>query len=207
MKQKILFMCFILLSGVFNQIYAQTIEVKSLSEFSTENPPTSIYVELLQPLQLDSNTSLQAGAKIKGNLVDVVSPKRLKRNADFSFEPVYYWDEKGNPHPIEKEVKASYTVPIDKAGLAKTAVTSVGSFFVKGLSIGVAAVEGAVKNEQDNRLKSSAVSVYESSPVSYVEKGQEIEISVNQNFFLKFPNIKDQDENVGQNYTYQIEKE
>ena len=69
------------------------------------------------------------------------------------------------------------------------------------MSLGYNAVEGAVKNEQDNRFKSSVTSVYENSPVSYVEKGNEIEISKNQVFLLNFK-IKCEKDNLP-NYEYE----
>lgn len=85
---------------------------------------------------------------------------------------------------------AKYTTKLNKGQMAKSAALSVGNHFVKGLSMGYSAIEGAVKNEQDNRLKSGAVSLYESSPLSYVEKGHEIEIAEEQIFLLNFK-VKD----------------
>lgn len=211
MKQKILYFGFlILLSGMFQQTYAQSVGVESLSEFSTANPPKSISIKLTEPLELTSGITLNAGDEIQGELVDVKSPKRLKRDAGFSFKPKLYIDNEGKTHNIENDITASYTEPVDKGKLAKNTALGVGSFFVKGLSLGYAAVEGAVKNDEDNRLKSSAVSVYESSPLSYVNKGEDIKIEKSQIFYLKFPEpeTKNKSEiNKEQNYTYTIEKE
>lgn len=211
MWQKFFCLCFLLLSGVmFSQTYAQTVEVESLSSFSTANPPASISVKLSEPLELTQDLTLDSGTVIKGNLIDVVSPKRLKRNASFSFKPVKYTDTKGKTGKIPSGILASYTTPTDKKKLAKNAALGVGSYFVKGLSVGAAAIEGAVKNQEDNRFKSSAVAAYESSPLSYVEKGQDIEIKEAQIFYLKFYQKRNKDksnENKGQNYTYTIEKE
>ena len=206
MRQKFLYLCFLLLlSGMFTKAYSQTVEVVSLSNFSTENPPAEIKIQLSEPLELTNDVTLQAGTTINGNLVDVVSPKRLKRDATFSFSPTSYVDEGGNLCKIEEQIVASFTEPIDKGSIAKSTAMSVGNHFVKGLSIGVAAVEGAVKNPEDNRLKSSVVSAYKSSPLSYVEKGEDLEIAQEQHFFLKFPNIKNSKKQ--QNYEYTIEKE
>ncbi len=219
MWQKNIFSGFlIIISCMYTQAYAQTVEVLSLDNFSTENPPQSISIKLLEPLEVSENEFYKAGVIMKGDLFDVVSPKRLKRDADFSFKPVTITDLDGKTYQIESNIKASYTTPIDKGKVAKNAALGVGSFFVKGLSVGVAAVSGAVKNEEGNRFKSSAVSAYEASPFSYVEKGQDISIAQNQVFFLKFSIPKDKKDseqidiesnNViqGQNYTYQIEKE
>lgn len=210
MWQKIFCLCFLfLLPALFTKTYAQTIEVESLTEFTTAEPPTSISVKLIDPLELTGEFNLKPGVILQGNLIDVVSPKRLKRDASFSFVPVSYIDIDGKLHELNNEVVASYNVPIDKKALAKTAALGVGSYFVKGLSIGAAAIEGAVKNEEDNRLKSSAVSAYEASPISYVEKGEDIQIKEHQSFFLKFPdNGNNETKNDNEpNYTYTLEKE
>ena len=216
MKQKNIFLVFIiLLACMFSKAYGQTVEVLSLSKFSTENPPKSISVKLLEPLVVSDNMIFKAGVIMQGNLFNVVSPKRLKRDADFSFQPTKYTEIDGKQYKMKSNIVASYTEPIDKGELAKNAALGVGNFFVKGLSMGVAAVSGAVKNEEGNRLKSSAVSAYESSPFSYVEKGEDINIDVNQSFFLKFSepasveNLTNSSETVvkGQNYSYTIEKE
>ena len=115
-------------------------------------------------------------------------PKRLKRNAKFSFKPEWYIDTNGSKHNLNETVKATYTTTLNKVQLAKKAVLGVGNHFVKGLSMGVAAVEGVVENEEGNRLKSGAKSVYDASPLSYSEKGKDIVINENEIFYLKFPN-------------------
>ena len=92
---------------------------------------------------------------------------------------------------------------MDKKELAKSASLTVGSYFVKGLSLGVNAVEGAIKNEEGNRFKSSVVNVYENTPFSYVETGNELNILEGDIFWLKFktPNDEEDSENAP-NYEY-----
>ena len=174
--------------------YSKTIEVLSLNQFSTANPPASIKIQLLEPVELNETTELAEGTIIQGNLVDVVSPKRLKRDATFSFIPTSYRNADGRAKIIHEEIVAKYSKPIDKKKIAKSAALSVGGFFIKGLKTGVAAVEGAVKNEEGNVVKSTAVSVYKASPAAYVEKGKDIVIENNQIFYLKFPNVKDNED-------------
>ncbi len=187
-QKKFYFVFLIVLSGMFLKTYAQTIEVKSLSNFTTAEPPKSISVKLVEPLELKDSPILDAGIVLNGNLVDVVSPKRLKRDAGFSFKPVTYTDLNGNTYNLDSNITAKYTKPVNKGNLAKNAALGVGNYFVKGLSMGVAAVEGAAKNEEGNRLKSSVVSLYDSSPLSYAEKGEDLYITTEQNFFMKFSN-------------------
>ncbi|MBQ8458747.1 hypothetical protein IJ541_01440 [bacterium] len=188
MKQKILSLGFLLiLSGMSGQVFAQTVEVFTLDKFSTVNPPKSISIKLAETLELSDSLVLNPGVVLNGNLIDVVSPKRLKRDANFSFQPVKYTDLNGNTITLNSNIKASYTKPFDKGNAAKSAVLGVGNHFVKGLSIGVSAVSGAVKNSEGNRLKSSAVSVYKASPASYAEKGKDLYFEPNDVFYLKFP--------------------
>lgn len=94
----------------------------------------------------------------------------MKRDATFTFVPLYYTNTVKNVVRINGYFPAKYTTKLDKGELAKSAALGVGSYFVKGLSIGYSAVEGAVKNEDENRIKSGAKAAYESSPFSYVEK-------------------------------------
>ncbi|MBO8430253.1 hypothetical protein IAC76_02590 [Spirochaetes bacterium] len=180
-------------------VYAETMQVMALSDFSTENPSEYIEVQIYNDVMLDENLSLRSGYRMKAKVVDVVSPKRLKRDAKFSIIPVSYKDFSGVEHPIEKEHVGKYSpkFDIDKGQLAKDAALAVGNHFVKGLSLGYHAVEGAVKNEEGNRLKSSVVSVYESTPLSYANNGEEIVIKKNDFFSFKFKkdkNNKDKDD-------------
>lgn len=187
MRQKNFYFVFlIVLSGMFAKTYAQIVEVMSLNDFSTAEPPKTISVKLIEPLELNNMQILDSGIILNGDLVDVISPKRLKRDAGFSFKPVTYTDLDGNTQNLDSNIIAKYTKPVDKGGLAKNAALSVGNHFIKGLSMGVTAVKGAVQNEEGNRLKSSAKSVYEASPFSYAEKGEDLYINANQNFFMKF---------------------
>lgn len=183
-----------LIALMFLQIssLAATIKVESLSDFSTENPAKSLTVKAVTSLELD-DISIQPNYILTGNIVDVKPPKRLKRDARFSFELTHYADESGNFYSVKKGIKGKYTNKFDYKHAAKSAALGVGSYFVTGLSSGYYAVEGAVKNEEDNRLKSSVVSVYENSPLSYVEKGEHLNISKNQIFILKFK-LKDEED-------------
>lgn len=192
MRQKFLYLCFtiIIMASMTTQTYAKTVEVQALDSLSTLNPPSSIKIKLLEPLELSENLILQPETIITGDVYDVVSPKRLKRDADFSFKPVSY-EYEGKINNIDEEIEASYTSqPLEKGQIAQKAALSVGNVVFKGLKMGVAAIKGAVENEQENRFKSSIHSAYEESPVSYIEKGQELEIKELDIFYLKFPNVK-----------------
>lgn len=183
-------------------VLAKPIAVEALSDFTTENPPKEMSIKLLEDIAVDDTLTIKAETIVDGNVVDVTDPKRLKRNASFTFVPTSYRDERGQVVVIKNYYPAKYTTKVNKGQLAKSAALGVGSFFVKGLSIGYSAVEGAIKNEKDNRFKSSVTEVYQDSPLSYVEKGEELVIEKGQLFFLNFRTKDDVPEEDKPNYEY-----
>ncbi len=184
-------------------VSAATIKVESMSDFTTENPPETLEVKAVTDLFLDDGVLIiLEGNILKGNIVDVSSPKRLKRDASFAFVLTEYTDNDGKTHKVEQFVKGKFTTKFDYKSTAKSVALGIGNHFVKGISLGYHAVEGAVKNEEGSRLKSSAASVYESTPFSYVEKGEDIVIQKNQVFILNFK-LKDDDDKPNYEYTLQ----
>lgn len=193
---------FLLLIILSQPVLAKPIAVEALSDFTTENPPKEMSIKLLEDIAIDDTLTIKAETIVDGNVVDVTDPKRLKRNASFTFVPTSYKDERGQVVVIKNYYPAKYTTKVNKGQLAKSAALSVGNFFVKGLSIGYSAVEGAIKNEKDNRFKSSVTEVYQDSPLSYVEKGEELVIEKGQLFFLNFRTKDDVPEEDKPNYEY-----
>ncbi len=166
---------------------SKTIPVQALEDFSSTDPPTTYSLVVLDDLMTDENTILfKCGDVLNGKIIDVKPPKRLKQNAAFTFVPLTITDFNGTVSNITGYYPARYTTKLDKANIAKIAALGVGSYFIKGLSLGYNAIEGAVKNEKDNRFKSSVNSIYENSPLSYIEKGHELIIEREQYFLLNF---------------------
>ncbi len=202
MKKICLSILFIL--GLLSQpVLAKAVQVKSFEDFTTEDPPEVMSIEILEDVTLDDNVSFKNGDIVEGKIVDVTDPKRLKRNATFTFIPLSYKNANGEIIEIKGYYPAKYTTKLNKGEIAKSAALGVGNFFVKGLSLGYSAVEGAVKNEKNNRFKSSVTEVYEDSPFSYVEKGGEIVIKKEQPFFLNFKVKNEPDEEDLPNYEYE----
>ena len=189
---------------VCQPVFAETIRVQALEDFTTENPLGYMSVKAMDDLVLDEDLIIKSESIIKGKIVDVKSPKRLKRNANFKFIPLSYKEENGKVIEINGYYPAKYTTKLNKGELAKSAALSVGNYFVKGLSMGYSAIEGAVKNEKDNRFKSSVNAVYEDSPFSFVEKGQDIVIAKDQLFLLNFKAKGEPEEEEEPNYEYEL---
>lgn len=189
MWQKFLFLSFfITISCIFAKANAQTIMVSALNEISTAKPAKTVSVKLDEPLTITNEQILNSGVILTGELTNIKRPKRLKRNAKFTFEPKTYEEPNGKICEISN-IKAIYKTKPDKKQLAKRAVLTAGGHFVKGLTPQVALIEGAIKNEEGNVVKSSLKSVYKASPLSYVEKGKDLDIKPEQQFYLKFSEI------------------
>ncbi|HIS37791.1 TPA: hypothetical protein IAC10_14400 [Candidatus Scatousia excrementigallinarum] len=177
-------------------VWAERLHVQAMSDFSTFTPCKNITFKALNAIELSPDVKLWGGYIVQARIYEVIPPKRLKRNAGFKIVPVKYTDTNGNTYSINQEFIGKYSpkFELDKGELAKNAALSVGDYFLKGLSLGYHAVEGAVKNEEGNRAKSSVVSVYKNSPLSYVENGQEIEIKKDDLFSFTFKTIDEEDD-------------
>ncbi len=184
------------LSLVAGPAFAERLHVQAMSDFSTEKPVYTITFKALDEIKLNSEIDITAGSVVNARIYEVSNPKRLKRNSGFKIVPVSITDEKGKTHLIDEEFvgKFSPKFELDKGEVAKNAALSVGNHFVKGISLGYHAIEGAVKNEEGNRAVSSVVSVYKNSPLSYVEKGQYTEIKAGDLFSFTFKVDDDDDE-------------
>lgn len=212
MRQKFLFLSFlIILSCMFAKANAQIVMVSALDEISTAKPAKTVSVKLVEPLKISNEQILSSDVILTGTITDVKPPKRLKRNAKFSFETISYKNSDDEICELS-HIKAKYKQKLNRKDLAKKAALTAGGHFVKGLAPGFALVEGAIKNEDGNVVKSSFHSLYKSSPVSCIEKGNEICIKPGQYFYLQFPKVdsdtrqkvKIKQEN---NDSYTIEKE
>lgn len=196
---KKLFLIILLLNIVFTiKVEAKNVKVEAMSDFSTANPPKVLELKVLNGFTTKSGKVVSDNTIVRGNVINVKDPKRLKRNASFSFEITNYTDPStGNTLKIDKKIIGKYSslTDVTPTGVIKTGAIAAGNRIVGAyLGPSVALVEGAVKNEQGNRVKSAATSVYESTPLSYVEKGHELEFKTGDIFVMSFK-VKEDDEN------------
>lgn len=194
MKNKLLLLIlslFITLLGA----YAETdkVHVTTVSKFDTANPSQKLDVRVIEDGLLGSHI-LRTGDVIHCNVVKVTDPKRGKRSATFAVCPTSYTSD-GETIVINENYYGKYAARIiskeelkkvDKVEAGKKAVLTVGNHFVKGLKTGVTLAEGMIENEDGNRIKSGVKKVYKDSPLSYVEKGQELDLESGDSFYLIF---------------------
>lgn len=196
MKKILLIFSFILLISI-QPVMAKNVKVEAMSDFSTANPPSTWNIKIVEGFTTKSGYEVVEGSIITGKIIDVTEPKRLKRNATFRFIPVSYYDIKTDKtYHVDKDYVGKYNTigDITVEQIAEKGAVTAGNYFISStIGPGVALVKGVVKNEQGNRAKSAVVSVYESTPLSYVSKGKELEIKQGQQFLMNFK-LQDEDE-------------
>ena len=175
---------------------AKMIRVEAGSDFSTANPPSTWKVYVAEDTKLKSGQVIKAGAAFEGTITDVVSPKRLKRDASFVFTPINFYDIHGNKYEIKYNVKAKYNfvAKLKAKEVAKKGVLTAGNFVIPGLGYAVQTAEGVYKNEKDNRIKSGATALVDSTPISLYKEGREIEFKKGDVFKMSFK-LGDEDDN------------
>lgn len=192
---------------VINPVMAKNVKVEALQNFSTANPPTTWQVKVLEGFVANNGMKVSPNTIINGDIINVTSPKRLKRNATFSFVPKSYYDpQSGETLQVKRDFEGKYssmseinTKTIAKKGAITAGNMLIGSFVAPAVGL----VEGAVKNEDGNRVKSAAISAYESTPLSYANKGKELELKAGQVFIMSFK-LKGDETADEPNYEYTI---
>lgn len=202
--KKFLLMIAVLLFA--NPVMAKNIKVEALSDFSTENPPSTWEIKIVEGFEMEDGRFIAPNTILKGDIVETTNPKKLKRNATFKFVPKYFsqgdYIQQVRRDFVGKYSSISELTPknVAKKGAVTAGNILVGSFVAPTVGL----VEGAVKNEKGNRAKSAIVSAYESTPLSYASKGKELEFKKGQVFVMSFKlKEKETDEDMP-NYTYSV---
>ena len=203
--KKILFLLLFML--IVNPAFAKNVKVEALSDFSTENPPSTWRLKVVEGFVTDNGITVHPNTIFEGRIVDVTSPKRLKRAASFTFIPQTYYDPQvGVTKDVKRDFQGKYSSKTDMTAgnLAKKGAMTAGNIFIGSfVAPTVGLVEGAVKNEKGNRVKSAAMSAYENTPFSVVNKGKELEFKKGQSFIMNFK-LKEEEIVDEPNYTYEI---
>ena len=195
MNNKILCLILACVFGVTTaQAASDKIHVASLEEFSTANPSKTLNVVVAESGCIGQYL-LKTGDVIHCNVIKTIAPKRGKRGAGFVVQPVLYTTGE-TTETFETQYYGKYADKIlspkniDPIKAGKKAAVIVGGHFVKGLAPAVSLAEGMIENEEGNRLESGVKQVYKDSPLSFVEKGKELNINPGEQFYLIFKPLK-----------------
>jgi len=198
---------------IINPVFAKNIKVEALSDFSTVNPPKTWKIKVIEGFVADNGQVVNSNTILEGKIIDVASPKRLKRAATFTFVPQTYYDPQvGYTKDVKRDFQGKYSSKTEMTAknVAKKGAMTAGNIFIGSfVAPTVGLVEGAVKNEKGNRAKSAVVSAYENTPLSYANKGKELEFKKGQIFIMNFKlkSEEEESENDKPNYTYEIVNE
>lgn len=194
---------------VINPVLAKGVKVEALSNFSTANPPKTWKLKVVEGFVADNGKAVHADTIFEGKIVNVVSPKRLKRAASFTFIPQTYYDPQvGYTQDVKRDFQGKYSpkTEMTAGNIVKKGALTAGNIFVGSfVAPAVGLVEGVVKNDEGNRAKSAVVSAYENTPLSYASKGKELEFKKGQVFIMNFKLREDTETQEDKpNYSYEI---
>ena len=199
--KKILIIIGIILFQITSCDAACQMKVVALEEFKTDAPSETLKVKVLQDATL-GQYDIGVNSILECQVLQILDPKRLKRNASFYVKPISY-TVNDTTCKIEEDFYGKYSTfvlskeeikEIPPGKVIKKAALTVGDYFVKGLSTCVAFVQGFAKNEKNNRFKSGVVNAYEESPLSYISEGQQLDIKVGDDFYLVFKTKEEEEE-------------
>lgn len=179
---------------------SQTAEAKSYkmigkakTEFSTTKKiPNKLYVNVESQEIKGANSVVANDVVIELSVFSVNNATRGKRNASVdALLSGYSYDGNDFTDTSEKniQVKIKNYSKTDFVGLGESAATTVVShvFNIPFLSQGVAAVKGAISPvEGHSRLSSAGISAYKSTPFSYIDKGEEMNVKTGDKLTLIF---------------------
>ena len=174
---------------------------------TTENIPQYLTLKVPSQTIAGGKIHLENEALLRVKITNIYPAKRGKRDGYIETKLIAYsLPQKGNEavdvSEQELELKINSYKETDFKGLAQTTATSVVSHVVgiPFLNQGVAAVKGAVKPiEGNSRIKSAGISAYKSTPLTYFEKGKELNINPGQKLTISF---KEQEPDNNTNYDY-----
>lgn len=177
--------------------FSKTVKVMALNSFSSQNPPKYFKVQLMEPFYIkQDNLTLEEKFILDGYIESVIPPKRLKQDATFIYVPTKYTDNNNIAHSIS-DIIGTHSTKINKTDLVVSSALILTMGVVPALLAvtGIFAAEGAIKDTDGNRLKSSADNAYNKSFLSLGKKGDELYIEKYEKFLLNIVIIKSQEPN------------
>lgn len=176
------------------EVQAKTFKVLSVDKFSTASPSNTYKVQVIEREELSDGSVYEAGTIISGNVIKIKNPTRGKRDAYFEFVPTEITLNNKTQTIQDPKVYAKVVgyAPIDPKAIAGQTIKGAIGFVFKGASEGISFIQGAVKNENGNPLKSGFVKLYKDSPLAYFEEGKELNINEGDLILLKLKKIKDE---------------
>ncbi len=189
-KYFVLFLVFLFYTA---PVFAAGVLVQSREPFSTKFPRRYVSFKVLEDYKLKNGISFEYGSVIKGRMLEVKLPKRGKRDAYFVFMPESYTVPSKNLTKSLRyknlEAKLSGYEKLNKVKLIEKTGVYASGVVIPGVSQAYWFSKGVLKPKYgQTRVKSGVNSVYENSPISYIEQGDELVVKegrfLKMNFYL-----------------------
>ncbi len=197
MKKGIKFALILALLLFINPVFAKTIKVvaQTTNSFDPYDPPEVFYAKILEKVSVEENKVVPKGT-IRGNVVKVSTSKRGKRNGYLVIQISGFKEEGANVFaPTRNDIRAKVTryKKTDLKELGISSATSIAGLFVDHIAIPINFARGMITPyENKSRLKSGVQKAYEKSTLSYISKGEEIDLKTGELVVLT---VKIKDEN------------
>ena len=142
----------------------------------------------------DSGMFVEKGSMIRGIIMDIKQPRRGKKNAYIVFKPEYYTipSEKKYKSLVGEKIFAKseeYKGDINKAEILSDVSLAFAGLKIPYISEAVGFVKGFAKpNDENSRFVSGVKSAYDASFLSYIKKGDKLEIKKDNPIILRFYN-------------------
>lgn len=190
--KKILFL-FVLLILCTISANAKNVKVESLSFVNNESKTNNISAKVLYDTKLTDTITLKKDAIIDGEVIEIIEPKRGKRNGYLIIQPTSYSEGDKTTKIVNKKIRAKvkYYQEIDYKKVAIETGVDVGASFVKGGKYIAHFMEGVISpNEGETRMKSGFENLYQNSFISFIGKGKDINIKPKDELIYKFYKCK-----------------
>ena len=165
------------------------VKVESLSSMSIYEDNQSLRARVIDDTKLKNDIVLQKDSILDSKMIEIIPPKRAKRNGYLIIEPVVYiYDNLVIPIKSEElRAKVTYYTKPDYKKKVKDAAIGAGASFIKGGQYVARFSEGVIKaDEGESKVKSGFENLYQNSVISYIGKGKEINIKKGDLLVYKF---------------------
>ncbi len=164
-----------------NKIYAissQTINKENIKEGDT------ITFISLKPCKIIDDIELAEKAEITIKVNEYIKPKRGNKNGYLKIKVISYSEDKDGNNLVDlsnRNITGSLkpSTPKDIKEIVESASVSLAGKLLKvpGFTQAFATAKGLIKpNEGQSRLKSAGQNLYESTPLTYIKEGEDLEI-------------------------------
>ncbi len=169
-------------NAVINKIYAVSTNEHSTAELCSRNKQIS--VRTLDTYNVTKTLAVEKNSDLILEVQEYINPKRGKMNGYLKIKLLKHSiPSKDDIYEDDSDKNIKGTLRLsekkDKKELAKTVGISVTGHILKvpGFSQAVALSKGLIKpNPEQTRLQSAGHNLYKSTPLTYVEKGNDLSI-------------------------------